>query len=74
MRLVDIYLDKRYRMLPVIFGIIIFTYLAVLMILMFKYFDQQVNYQYKSLYNHEYYKKDSGNCPEGCYLRRIRDR
>ena len=53
-------------MLTVIFTLLAVAYLLVLMYLLFKYYDQQVRYQYNSLYDHEYYKRSSGNCPEGC--------
>lgn len=53
-------------MLYLIIGFLVFVALAVFFMLLFRYYDDRIRQDYQDLYNDEYYKKNIGECPEGC--------
>jgi len=53
-------------MFYIILGFVVFVALAAFFILLFRYYDTRTRREYKDLYNDEYYKRGSGDCPAGC--------
>jgi len=53
-------------MLYLILGFLVFVALTAFFMLLFRYYDERIRLDYQALYNDEYYKKDSGECPTGC--------
>jgi len=53
-------------MLPLVLGLLIFFFLAIAFVLIFRYLDVKTRQEYRMLYDNEYYKKNVGTCPKGC--------